>query len=143
MIRLHPLLVAAALCCVALPPVASADEASLGIKVRRQSGIPYISGGLGEQAKAFEQVAPKYPVQLMFTVGGQHAQISGVKVTIRDVKGDALVEAVSEGPLFYVNTPSGRWTFEVEYQGETITKTRDLTGRRYLVLDFDFVRKPE
>ena len=121
---------------------AVADEASLGIKVRRQSGIPYISGGLGDQAKAFEQVAPKYPVQLLFTQGGQHTQISGVKVTIRDVKGDALVEAVSEGPLFYVNTPSGRWTFEVEYGGETIVKTKDLTGRRYLVLDFDF-RKPD
>lgn len=117
---------------------AMADEAALGIKVRKQSGINYISGGLGDQAKAFEQVAPKYPVQLLFTQGGAHAQISGVKVTIRDVKGDALLEAVSEGPLFYANTPSGRWTFEAEYGGETISKTKDLTGRRYLVLDFDF-----
>ncbi len=119
-------------------PAAMADEATLGIKVRKQSGIAYISGGLGEQARAFEQVASKYPVQLLFTQGGEHTRISGVRVTIRDVKGDALLEAVSEGPLFYANTPSGRWTFEVEYGGETISKTKDLTGRRYLVLDFDF-----
>jgi hypothetical protein len=134
-----PLIIALALA-VAAP--ALADEASLGIKVRRQSGIAYISGGLGDQAKAFEQVAPKYPVQLLFTQGGEHVPITGVKLTVRDVKGDALLEAVSEGPLFYLNTPSGRWTFEAEYAGETITKTKDLTGRRYLVLDFDF-RKPD
>jgi hypothetical protein len=133
-----PLPMASALLAVAFCASAVADEAALGIKVRKQSGIAYISGGLGDQAKAFEQVAPRYPVQLLFTQGGEHTQISGVKVTIRDVKGDALLEAVSEGPLFYANTSSGRWTFEVEYGGETITRTKDLTGRRYLVLDFDF-----
>lgn len=135
----RPLIIALALG-IAAPAVA--DEAALGIKVRRQSGISYISGGLGDQAKAFEQVAPKYPVQLLFTQGGEHTPITGVKLTVRDVKGDALLEAASEGPLFYLNTPSGRWTFEAEYAGETITKTKDLTGRRYLVLDFDF-RKPD
>jgi hypothetical protein len=79
---------------------------------------------------------------LIFTVGGEHAQIRDVKLTVRDVKGDALLEAVSEGPLFYVDTPSGRWTFEAEWNGETQVKTKDQTGRRYLVMNFDF-RKPE
>lgn len=121
---------------------AFADEAALGIKVHRQGGINYISGGLGDEAKAFEQLAPRYPVQLIFKVGGEHAQIRDVKVTIRDVKGDSILDAVSAGPMFFVNTPSGRWTFEAEYNGELQTKTKDQTGRRYLVIDFDF-KKPE
>lgn len=124
----------------ALPVLA--DEAALGIKVRKQSGINYITGGLGDEAKAFEQLAPRYPVQMIFTVAGEHAQIRDVKVTVRDVKGDSVLDAVSEGPLFYVNTPSGRWTFEAEWNGEKQAKTKDQTGRRYLVMDFDF-KKPE
>jgi hypothetical protein len=137
--RLAAMLVMAATA-VALP--ALADEAALGVKVHKQSGIKYITGGLGDEARAFEKLAPRYPVQLIFTVGGEHAQIRDVKLTVRDVKGDALLEAVSEGPLFYVDTPSGRWTFEAEWNGETQVKTKDQTGRRYLVMNFDF-RKPE
>ena len=139
MIRLAAMLV---MVVMAAAMHAHADEAALGIKVHKQSGINYITGGLGDEAKAFEQLAPRYPVQLIFTVGGEHAQIRDVKVTVRDIKGDALVEAMSEGPLFYVNTPSGRWTFEAEWNGEKQTRTKDQTGRRYLVMDFDF-RKPE
>jgi hypothetical protein len=137
--RLAAMLVMVAM---AVATSASADEAALGIKVHKQSGINYITGGLGDEAKAFEQLAPRYPVQMIFTVAGEHAQIRDVKVTVRDVKGDSVLDAVSEGPLFYVNTPSGRWTFEAEWNGEKQAKTKDQTGRRYLVMDFDF-KKPE
>ncbi|MCW5623964.1 MAG: hypothetical protein KIT73_04500 [Burkholderiales bacterium] len=135
-------LIAAALALVLAATVAFADEAALGIKIYRQSGISYVTGGNGDEAKAFEQIAKRYPVQIVFTVAGQHVDLDGVKVVVRDGKGDSVVEARSRGPLFYVNTPSGRWTFEAEFDGETITKTKDLTGRRYLVLDFDFKSAP-
>ena len=45
---------------------------------------------------------------------------------------------MSEGPAFYFNPPSGRWTIDAEYNGETVSKTVDLIGRRYIVLEFDF-----
>lgn len=120
--------------------IAVADEAAVGIKVHRQSGINYITGGAGESAKAFEQVANRYPVQMHFTLGGERVDTGPVRVTLRDVKGDAQVEAETEGPVFFVNPPSGRWTFEAERNGEKLVKTRDLTGRRYLVIDFDFAK---
>jgi hypothetical protein len=128
---------------VIAPALAFAEsEASLGIKVHRQSGISYITGGKGDEAKSFEQVAARYPVQVVFSVGGEHVDIEGVQVAVLDVKGERVIEATAAGPLFYFNPPSGRWTVEARWQGETITRTRDLTGRRYLVLDIDF-RKPE
>ena len=120
--------------------VAVADEAAVGIKVHKQSGINYITGGADESAKAFEQVANRYPVQIRFTLGGEHVDTGPVRVTLRVIMGDAQVEANSEGPFFFVNPPSGRWTFEAERNGEKLVKTRDLTGRRYLVIDFDFAK---
>lgn len=116
----------------------AADEASVGIKVRQQSGINYVTGGNGEEAEAFREIAPRYPAQLIFLVDGKHVDISDVKVRLLDIKGEPQVEAVARGPMFFVNPPSGRWTFEATWKGQTISQTKDLTGRRYLVLDINF-----
>lgn len=125
---------------IALAGAAQADEAALGIKVRTQSGIKYVTGGTTEEdAKNLASIANKYPVQMTFMVDGKHvSDIKDVKVTVIDVKGESLVEAAAEGPLFYVSPPSGRWTFNAEWKGQKQSQTKDLTGRRYLVLEFNF-----
>jgi hypothetical protein len=116
-----------------------ADEVELP-KVHKQGGSSYVSGGVDEQRrKAMVKVAPKYPIQLIFEVHGEVNGVSGVKVTLRDIKGDAILEAVSEGPYFYINPPAGgRYTIEAEFDGEKQSMTKDLVGRRYLILDFKF-----
>jgi hypothetical protein len=64
--------------------------------------------------------------------------IQGVKVTVRDIKGAPLIEAVADGPYFFFNPPSGRWTMDAEYAGEVVSRTVDLIGRRYILLEFKF-----
>jgi len=109
-------------------------------KVHKQGGSTYVSGGVDEpQRKAMFKVAPKYPIQLIFEVHGEVDGVTGVKVTLRDIKGDAILEAVSEGPYFYINPPAGgRYTIEAEFNGEKRSMTRDLVGRRYLILEYKF-----
>jgi len=109
-------------------------------KARKQGGSTYLSGGVDEpQRKAMVKVAPKYPIQLIFEVHGEVDGVTGVKVTLRDIKGEAILEAVSEGPFFYINPPAGgRYTIEAEFNGEKQSMTKDLVGRRYLILDFKF-----
>jgi len=109
------------------------------IKVHKQSGIPYVSGGKDEaERKEMQRIANKYPMQLMFTQDGKPDGVSGVKVTVKDMKGDHVIEAVSDGPFFYFNPPSGRWTMDAEVEGQTVSRTVDLIGRRYIVLEFHF-----
>jgi hypothetical protein len=112
-------------------------------KVHKQGASTYVTGGSGEaQRKALFKIANKFPIQLIFEVEGQEADISGVKVTLTDLSGNALIEAVSEGPYFYMNPPAGgRFTIDTEYNGEKQTATKDLVGRRYLVLEFKFHAK--
>jgi hypothetical protein len=64
--------------------------------------------------------------------------ISGVKFRMLDTMGNALIEADAEGPLFFVTPSSGRWTFEATWHGQVLSSTKDLTGRRYLDIAFDF-----
>jgi hypothetical protein len=129
---------ALAVAAAAAGPAAAVDEASVGIKVHRQSNINYVTGGAGEAAEDFAAVAARYPIHLRLTVDGVRTDvIEGVRIRVVDTLGNAVVDAPAEGPLFYVNPPSGRWTFEVEWHGKVLRQTKDLTGRRYLDLTFD------
>ena len=116
-----------------------ADE-SLLPKVHKQSGSTFMSGGAQEeQRKAMSKVAPRYPIQLVFKSANSEADMSGVKVTMRNVSGEPILEAQSDGPPFFINPPaSGRYTFDIEFNGEKQTVTKDLIGRRYLMLEFKF-----
>lgn len=112
-------------------------------KVRKQGGVSYVSGGADEaERKAMFKISNKFPIQLIFEVPGEEGGMSGVKVTLRDLRGNALLDAVSEGPYFYINPQSdGRFTIDAEYQGEKQSMTKDLVGRRYLVLEYRFSAK--
>lgn len=123
-------------------PAFAVDESAVGIKVRKQSGINFVTGGIGDEAEAFAEISSRYPIRLRFTADGQNIEVRGVRVKVLDAKGDSVIEATAEGPLFYVSPPSGRWTFEVEWQGQTQSQTKDLTGRRYLDMAFDFKSAP-
>ena len=127
---------------LAAPLLQAADEVEPP-KVHKQGGSTYVTGGSGEaQRKALFKIANKFPIQLIFEVEGEATDISGVKVTLTDLSGNALIEAVSEGPYFYMNPPAGgRFTIDAEYNGEKQTRTKDLVGRRYLVLEFKFHAK--
>jgi hypothetical protein len=124
---------------LALPPAAAQQKPLADIPVRKQSGIPFVSGGMtAAERQEMQRIANKYPMQLVLTAEGQPPELRGVKIKVRDLRGDTLIEAVAEGPLFYFNPPSGRWTMEAELNGETVTRTVDLVGRRYIVLEFHF-----
>ena len=133
------LAIAAALLLLAVA-TAHADEEPP--KVHKQGGATYVSGGGTEEArKALFKIAPKFPIQLIFQVDGEIEPISGVKVQVRDVAGNVVVEAVSDGPYFYCNPPAGgRFTIDAEYNGQKQSQTKDLVGRRYLVLEYKFTR---
>jgi len=119
-----------------------APAQAVEIKLQRQGEYTFITGGLSEDEVAFlEAQAPKYPIQLTFRNGGQTDGMKDVTVRVRDVRGEVVVETAARGPYLYVNPPaSGRFTIEAELGGEKLSMTRDLVGRRYLHLLFEFGR---
>lgn len=114
------------------------------IKQQRQGEYTFITGGIEDDERAFlEAQAPKYPIQLVFRNKGLVIDSKDVIVKVKNVSGELMVEAKAGGPFFYINPPaSGRFTLEAQFDGQSIIMTKDLVGRRYLNLVFDF-NKPK
>lgn len=118
---------------------AQEPQQAVEIPVRKQSNIQFVSGGMDPaEKKAMQKIANRYPMQLVFTGPDPAQELKGVHVTVIDLRGDAIIEAVADGPWFYFNPPSGRYTMKAQYQGESVERTVDLVGRRYIVLEFHF-----
>ena len=80
---------------LATPMLQVADEVEPP-KVRKQGATTYVNGGSGEaQRKALFKIANKFPIRLIFfAVEREAADISGVKVMLPDLNGNASIEAV-------------------------------------------------
>ena len=114
-------------------------QAVAEIEIHEQQGVRYVTGGgTAESDEDMKQLASRFPIHLVFQAEGQEAPIQGVGVTVRDIKGTVILEAKSEGPVFFIDVGSGRYTIEAEYAGERQSQTKDLTGRRYLRLRYTF-----
>lgn len=119
--------------------VARVPSAIAEIEFRKQQGVTYVSGGLTpEEVKEMKKLAPRFPVQLYFASKGSDGPVTGVNVTVRDIQGTEILQATSEGPMFFVDVVGGRYTIDAEYAGETKSETKDQTGRRYLRIKYRF-----
>ena len=117
-------------------PLVQADA----LKIQRQGEYTFITGGNGDDERAFlEAQAPKYPIQLVLRNNGQLIDSKEILIRVKNVSGELMVEAKALGPFFYINPPaSGRFTLEAQLGAQSIVMTKDLVGRRYLNLVFDF-----
>ena len=127
------------LCAFALSlyvPLAQADV----LKIQRQGEYTFITGGIDDDERAFLEVqAPKYPIQLVIRNNGLLSESKEILIRVKNVSGELMVEAKALGPFFYINPPaSGRFTLEAQLGAQSIVLTKDLVGRRYLNLVFDF-----
>ncbi len=114
-------------------------HAAAEIEIKKQQGTRYVTGGMTEEEnKQMGKLAERFPMHIVFTAPGQDEPVKGVNVTVRDIRGTVLLQAKSEGPLFFVDVIGGRYTVDAEYAGEKQSQTKDLTGRRYLRLRFNF-----
>ena len=115
-------------------------SAASDLEIHDQQGVRYVTGGMTkEEVDELNRMAPRFQVHIvMIDHKMQHQPIKGVDVTMRDVSGNVVLQAKSEGPLMFVDVIGGRYTVEAVYNGQTLSETKDMTGRRYLRLRFTF-----
>ena len=101
-----------------------------------ENGVSYVSGGVGEGSEqAMREVADQYNLHLTFAAA-DGSYLADVPVTIQDSKGNAVLDTVSPGPLFYANLTPGTYTVAASANGKTQTKRVEVQANSARSLNF-------
>jgi hypothetical protein len=104
-----------------------------------RSAVPYVSGGVGEDALARLKAREKeFNLKLVFTLT-EGNYLADVGVSIADASGKALVEHVTDGPVFMARLPAGTYVVAARYSGSAQTRKVSLSAGR---LHTEYLRWP-
>lgn len=103
------------------------------------SGIPYVSGGIGEDERsALTAAAANYNLKLVFAdkAGGHY--LSDIKVSIKGARGTDVLAAVSDGPWFFVKLPPGSYKITATTGDQQQTRALAVGKQRLGTVSFHF-----
>jgi len=99
-----------------------AGEVPPGIMItqgKTEQGFPYLAGGVSSnEREILEQWGKSYNVKLSFAEK-RGSYLADVKLVIEGVKGEQIIAITTDGPLFYIQLPSGSYTVKTTFNGET------------------------
>jgi hypothetical protein len=115
----------------------AADSSAPTLQPVTEGGITYVSGGTGlEERQALDEVAGDYNLKLVFAEQGSGAYLADVKLLIMNMKGQKILEAVSDGPWFFVKLAPGRYKIAAESEGQSQVQQAKVGGGRLTQLHF-------
>lgn len=117
------------------------DEPALQPKV--QNGVQYLSGGVSRnEAEAIAAMGRSFDLKLTMA-HSNGAYTGGEHVRIDDSQGRALVDAQSDGPLFFANLAPGSYTVRVSGEGQRFAKPVEIKGTTQQQLSFTWPAEPQ
>ena len=112
---------------------AGADD---GLMVHQAGGLPYVSGGVGEESlQQLKDHVSEFNLKLVFAMTSG-SYLSDVRVAIADAKGKTLLEATSDGPWFLAKLPGGRYRVVASYAGKAIERSIAVDAKALKTVDF-------
>lgn len=95
------------------------------LQAQQQGNITFVSGGAGDEDRtALKQVENQYNLRLLFAArNGDY--LANVAVTLSDGRGNAVLDTIADGPIFYARVPAGRYRLTVSNQGQS--QSRDIS----------------
>ena len=106
-------------------PTLAADEP----QVRQSGRVSYVSGGVSEEGRdQILSIGRDFNLKLVFATRSG-AYLSGVAVAIIDGRGQQLLDAKADGPLFYAKLPTGRYLIEASASGVKLHESVDVAAQ--------------
>jgi hypothetical protein len=113
-----------------------AQESVEAPKAVSAQGAPHLSGGVGkDEREQLDAAAKNYNLKLVFAQSSG-AFVADVQVTITDSTGSTVLDATSNGPLFFAKLPAGDYRVEATYAGIAKNSSATAPGSGQSVLDF-------
>jgi hypothetical protein len=106
-----------------------AQDAAQLPQVQTSGEVAYVSGGIGLEERArLRSLAVDDNLELSFAMENGH-YLGAAEVSIKDNNGKEVLEAVSDGPLFFAKLPAGRYVIEATAMGKTITRAVNVASK--------------
>lgn len=105
----------------------------------------YVSGGVGsDESAALRAVAPRYPLELLFTrhMPSKEEYTAGVHVKLSDGSGKVLIDTVPNGPIMLIDVPDGAYQVEAVKDGAVKKENVTLKKGRHKRLTFSWDEGP-
>lgn len=120
------------------PLVAGAADMSMpALHPATEGSIKYVSGGFGiDERQALDAVAKDYNLKLIFAEKGSGAYLADAKVSIAGMKGQKILDAVSNGPWFMARLPAGHYTITAAIDGKSLEHKATVTAGRHTQVRF-------
>ena len=113
-----------------------AADPPLPPQVHLYQGIPYISGGVGDEELALLQTQSRvYNVKLTFAAKAGN-YLAEIPLAIVDSQGHKVLEAVAQGPVLYTQLPPGTYTVIAQADGKTQQQKVQVTPQQQVQLLF-------
>lgn len=103
---------------------------------RQQGSVVYRTGGIGEdEAKAMQEAARRYPLVLEFVAASGDRDSRGgwladVDVSIKDSRGNAVLQTKADGPFLLARLPAGRYVVTARYEDAQRSRRVDVSGSK-------------
>lgn len=126
-------------CCAGAVTLVGVHAQSAPIALR-QGDVAVLHGGVGaEERAAMTHNAADYNLRLTFAAKGSGAYLAGVKVTIRNARGDTVLDTIAAGPWLFARLPQGTFSVAARVADQTLTQTLSIpiAGHRDWVFRFD------
>ena len=98
----------------------SMELADSQFQVKTANAISYVSGGFGvDEREDLRAISKGDNLELSFALQNKE-YLGGANVIIKDSRGRDVLQAVSDGPLFFAQLPEGTYTIEATTTGKTL-----------------------
>lgn len=100
------------------------EAASAAPDPQTMDGITYLCGGVGEDEAAYMKQAAMRDYDLMMTFAERSGNyMANVDVTIRDNRGNIVLETVCDAPMLLVDLPPGSYRLRAEADGRALERS--------------------
>src|SRR5262245_4552442 len=121
--------IAALVAAVGISHSASSDDVTESLlQVKSSGNIPYVSGGVGLDERS-RLTAMSHDDNLRLSFAMQDGRYLSGADDVKDNKGEEMLAAKSDGPLFFAKLPAGNYTVEATSMGQTLTRTVNVPAR--------------
>jgi len=95
------------------------------------SEATYANGGIGqEESDEMHAKAGDFNLRLYMSEGKHGHSITGVQVTITDIKGNSVLDLPSSGPMLFAHVGNGSYIINATYNGITTSRKVVVTNHR-------------